>query len=279
MPLPEIVPPLPRSVTCARGLAPSASLDWLRAGWRDLVDVAPLASLVYGLLVFALSVVIIGGLVTLGADYVLMPALGGFMVVGPALAAGLYEKSRRVRAGEPVTLRAMVSVRARSPGQILFVGVILVLFALFWMRAAVLLYAMFFGFQPFEGFAGTLPMLFGTGRGLALLFVGSAFGALFAAFGFAISAFSIPMLLDERTDAFSAMGASMVLAWSNLPVVLAWGAIVMALFAASLVTGLVGLVVTFPLLGHATWHAYRAVRPVPGEAVLGPAIADGRMPG
>ena len=85
-------------------------------------------------------------------------------------------------------------------------------------------------------------------------------GGLFAAFSFAISAFSIPMLLDERLDAFTAMGTSMALVWNNLPVMLTWGAIVLVLFLLGLVTGMLGLIVVFPLLGHATWHAYKAIR-------------------
>ena len=67
------------------------------------------------------------------------------------------------------------------------------------------------------------------------------------------------MLLDERRDALTAMGTSMALFWNNLPVMLTWGAIVLGLFLVSLATGLVGLIVVFPLLGHGTWHAYRAI--------------------
>jgi uncharacterized membrane protein len=93
-----------------------------------------------------------------------------------------------------------------------------------------------------------------------MLLVGSVAGGLFAAFSFAISSFAIPMLLDERVDAFTAMGTSISLVWNNLPVMLAWGAIVLGLFLLSVVTGLLGLIVVFPLLGHATWHSYRAIR-------------------
>ncbi|HEY2875794.1 MAG TPA: hypothetical protein VGJ56_28005, partial [Reyranella sp.] len=84
---------------------------------------------------------------------------------------------------------------------------------------------------------------------------------LFAAFSFAISAFSIPMLLDQSTDAFTAMGSSMALVWTNLRVLLIWAFIVLALFLLSLATCMLGLLVIFPLLGHASWHAYRAVQP------------------
>ena len=149
---------------------------------------------------------------------------------------------------------------AASGGQLWFTGVLLCLLMLLWMRAAVILYALFFGLLPFPGLDQVMAILFTTPNGWALLVVGSIVGALFAAFSFAISVFAVPMLLDERTDALTAMGTSMALVWNNLPVMLAWGAIVLALFLLSLATGLLGLIVVFPLLGHGTWHAYRAIR-------------------
>jgi uncharacterized membrane protein len=131
---------------------------------------------------------------------------------------------------------------------------------LLWMRAAVIIYALFFGLRPFPGLDHIVPMLFTTPVGWAMLLVGGAVGGLFAAFSFAISAFSIPMLLSERIDAFTAMGMSTALVWNNLPVMLVWGAIVLVLFLACLATGLLGLIVVFPVLGHGTWHAYRTMR-------------------
>ena len=92
-----------------------------------------------------------------------------------------------------------------------------------------------------------------------MLVVGTAIGALFAAFSFAISAFSIPMMLNERVDALTAMGKSTALVWYNLPVMFTWGTIVLALVFVGLVTGLAGLIIVFPVVGHGTWHAYRAI--------------------
>ena len=112
----------------------------------------------------------------------------------------------------------------------------------------------------FPGLDHIVGMLFTTPIGWSMLVVGTLVGGLFAAFSFAISAFSIPMLLNERLDAFTAMGTSMALVWNNLPVMLIWGAIVLGLVVASLVPGMLGLIVAFPLLGHATWHAYKAIR-------------------
>jgi uncharacterized membrane protein len=234
------------------------SFQWLAAGWRDLLT-KPAPSLIYGFVVFAVSAIIVVGLFAFDLDYILLPAFAGFMVVGPVLAIGLYEKSRRLAAGIPITLGSMLRPHAVSMGQILLTGVLLCLLMLLWMRAAVILYALFFGLLPFPGLAQIAHVLFTTPTGWALLIVGTAVGALFAAFSFAIAAFSIPMLLEKRIDALTAMGTSMALVWNNLPVMLTWGTIVLALFLLSIATGLLGLIIAFPLLGHGTWHAYRAV--------------------
>lgn len=258
--LPPIVPPIGATrMDWRRDVRPSAAFSWLAAGWKDFT-IRPGLSLAYGALVFVISVLTVGGLFLFGYDYVLFPALSGFLVLGPLIATGLYEKSRRLVQGLPLTLSGMMFVKARSGGQILFVGVLLCLLMLLWMRAAVLLYALFFGLLPFPGLNEVVGILITTSRGWALLIVGSLVGGLFAAFALAISVFGVPMLLAERTDALTAMGQSMALVWHNRPVMLTWGAIVVGLFVLSVMTALIGLIVVFPVLGHATWHAYAAMR-------------------
>lgn len=242
-----------------RNLPAGTASAWLKAGWRDFLN-QPGPSLAYGIAVFAVSLAIVWGLYRLGYDYILFPALAGFMVVGPLVAVGLYEKSRAIANGEPVSLARMIFVRPRSGAQIWFTGAILCGLMLLWMRAAVLIYALFFGLTPFPGLDHVAHMLFTTWTGWAMLLVGSVVGGLFAAFSFAISTFSIPMLLNEDVDAFTAMGTSISLVWNNLPVMIAWGVIVLALFLLSVATALVGLIIVFPVLGHATWHAYKAMR-------------------
>lgn len=257
--IPPIVPALPKAIDRNRHLPVSAAFNWLGAGWRDLLT-NPGMSLIYGLGICALSALTVWGMFLIGWDHVLFPALAGFLVIGPALATGTYEKSRRLAAGEKPSLATMLSPGRGTGYHILFVGTILLMLALLWMRAAVLLYALFWGWKPFPGLDQIVQTLLTDPYGWALLIVGTFVGGLFAALAFAISAFSIPMLLDRKLDAFTAMGLSMSYTWHNLPVMLMWGVIVMTLTLVGVVTAFAGFIIIFPLLGHATWHAYMAVR-------------------
>lgn len=255
--IPPYEPAAPRLVDHDRHLSASAPMAWLAAGWRDLWN-HPFPSLAYGLGITLLSWTLIWAMFAIDWAQILFPALAGFLVVGPLLATGLYEKSRRLAAGEKISLAAMIFPRGGM--HLFFVGAVLMTLMLVWVRAAVLLYALFFGWRPFPGFDQVPDMLLTTSPGIAMLLVGTAVGGLFAAFSFAIGAFSIPMVLDRRLDAFSAMGMSLSLVANNMPATLIWAALVVGLVLLGLATGLVGLIVIFPLLGHATWHAYLAVR-------------------
>ncbi len=255
--IPPYEPAAPRLVDHNRHLSASAPLAWLAAGWRDLWN-QPLTSLTYGLGITLVSWGIIYLMFSFGWAQILFPALAGFLVVGPLLATGLYVKSHRLGSGEKVSFGAMLFPRGGK--HLFFVGAVLMTLMLVWVRAAVLLYALFFGWRPFPGFDQIIQTLLTTPEGLWLLVVGTAVGGLFAAFSFAIGAFSIPLVLDRKCDAFSAMGLSLSLVTANMPATLVWAALVVGLVTISLLTGLIGLIIVFPLLGHATWHGYLAVR-------------------
>ncbi|MEI2806117.1 DUF2189 domain-containing protein [Albidovulum sp.] len=257
-PLPTLRPPSRPDPAFARHLPARAALGWLARGWADLAaDPGP--SLAYGGFLAALSWAVLYALHAAGLLYLALPAVSGFLIVGPFLAIGLYEKSRRRAAGAPATLRDMLALRPGSGGQLAYAGLFLGLLVLFWLRAADLLYALFFGLTPFPGAEDALTNVLTTPRGWTLIATGTLVGGLFAAFAFAVSVFSIPMLVSTRRDALTAMGMSFAMTVQNLRPMLAWGAIVTLGLALSALTGLVGLVVVFPVLGHGTWHAWRAV--------------------
>lgn len=257
-PLPTVRSPERPASPYARDLPASAALGWLKGGWRDL-RAAPWSSLAYGLFLTVVSYAVLWALYASRLLYLALPAISGFLIIGPFLAIGLYEKSRRQAAGETVTLGEMLAFRPASGAQLAYAGLLLGLLILFWLRAADLLYALFFGLTPFPGAGDALINALTTLRGWSLIVTGTLVGGLFAAFAFAISVLSVPMLVSRGTDALTAMGMSFAMTVQNMRPLIAWGVIVAVGLALSLLTGLLGLIVIFPVLGHGTWRAYTAI--------------------
>ncbi|MGX1501235.1 DUF2189 domain-containing protein [Roseibium aggregatum] len=257
-PLPALREPVRPASSLSRHLPATTALHWLLSGWNDLVA-APWSSLTYGLFLTLISYALLWVLQATNLLYLILPSLSGFLIVGPFFAIGLYEKSRRRSKGEAVTLSDMLTLSPASKGQLAYAGLLLGLLVLFWLRAADLLYALFFGLKPFPGAYDALINVFTTSRGWALIATGLLVGGLFATLAFAISVFSIPMLVSRKTDALTAMGLSLAMTVQNLAPMLTWGAIVTAGLIIATLTGLTGLVVVFPVLGHGSWHAYRAI--------------------
>lgn len=247
-----------RDPALQRDLPALEGLQWLALGWRDFWR-GPLTSISYGVGVLLLSAAFVWTLIEFGRDYILFPSLAGFLIVAPFLAIGLYAKSRALGEGRTVGVVSMLRTRPKAGAQVFFAGLLLSLLMLLWTRAAVLLWALFFGVTAFPGLDNVVGTLVGSAYGWTMIAVGTAIGGLFAAFAFSISVFAVPMMLDRRVDALTAMGTSMKLVWNNLPVMVAWGAMVTLLFVVCIATGLLGMIVIFPLLGHATWYAYVAV--------------------
>ena len=241
-----------------RTLRPDAPWEWLAAGWRDLWS-APTIGLCYGLVFSLIGLAIFVGLFTLEMTALVVALAAGFMLLGPMLAVGLYEASRRLETGEPVTFASTALVSTRSPVQLAFIGIVLMGALLIWIRVATLLFALFFGvsgWPPLEEFVTTL--LF-TWQGLALLVTGTVVGGAIAFAIFAVAAISVPMLMSREVDAVTAILTSVQAVLQNFLPMLLWAWLIAILTAFGLATGLLGLIVTFPLIGHATWHAYRGL--------------------
>lgn len=230
---------------------------WIAAGWRDMWAM-PGISLAYGAVFSLISVSLAYALFASGLSSLVLALSAGFMLVGPLLAVGLYEASRRLEANEPVRLGDVLFVDTASPAQLAFLGGLLMLVLLGWMRIASLLFALFFGLDGFPPLADFLPTLMFTAHGLGLVVVGTSVGALIAFFVFAISALSVPLLMDREMDAVSAMLASVRVVRQNPGPMLLWAWIIALVTAVGMVTFFVGMIVAFPVVGHATWHAYRS---------------------
>jgi uncharacterized membrane protein len=239
----------------------NAELDdpwkWLMAGIED-VKRAPLWSLGYGLFFVLVGV---GGSVWLwdaGLESLVPVLAGGFALVGPMLAVGLYEISRRLESGEPLNMRDVVFVKTAEPLQLAYMGFALLFMYFVWIRVAMLLYAGFLhlDYTPLDEFS---QFLLGTGQGLAFLAIGTAVGAVFAVIVFAATALSVPMLMDRHVDVVSAIAASVRSVTHNPKPMLLWAWLIALLIAFGFATLFVGLIVVFPVIGHATWHAYRSL--------------------
>jgi uncharacterized membrane protein len=231
---------------------------WLEAGWADLRTI-PAVSLGYGcaFLIFSFT---LAGLLFLAGYSALLPVFGaGFLLIGPLLAVGLYEASRKIEAGEKVRLADVVFVSSRNLSQLALVGAILAGAFIVWLRIAGWIFALFYGpvgIPPLSEFA---PMLLLSPRGLAMLAIGTAVGGLIAFAVFAISAISVPLLLARDIDTVTAVLTSIRAVRENFWTMLLWGWIVALFTALGIATWFLGLAVIFPLLGHATWHAQRAL--------------------
>jgi len=232
--------------------------SWLALGWRDLWTV-PHISLTYGAAFAVIAFLLVFGLTQFGWQSLIIALAGGFLLLGPMLGVGLYEASRRIEQGEPVTFYDVALVGVRSPGQLAFMGVLLLIAFLVWIEIALLLFMLFFGggaIPPAEQFVSTL--LF-TGRGLGLLIVGTIAGALLATTVFAVSAVSVPLLMVRDIDVVTAVATSIRALMKNQKAMLLWAILIAAVMACGVAVAFVGLVIAFPLIGHATWHAFRAL--------------------
>lgn len=235
---------------------------WLAAGWRDTWR-NPLLSLGYGAAFVVIGLVFTLGFWFAGLESVVPAVAAGFALVGPILAIGLYEMSRRYERGEHVTFADVKAVRPAAPVQLAYLAFALMFVYLVWLRLATLNYALF-TYGDYTPWAEFVRFALTTPAGLAMIVVGTAIGAALALTVFAISAVSAPILLRHDVDVFTAMAISVRLVLKHSGPMLLWAWLIAVMIAVGLATLFLGLVVVFPLLGHATWHAYRTV--IAGEA-------------
>lgn len=235
-----------------RPLRADDPLRWLGRGWADFVR-APGIGLFYGACFAVMGWILLWTYRAAPAWVLALSA--GFLLMGPFLCLGLYDASRKLERGDKPDLRdSLLAWQSRTGTMAIFGGVLLIL-EMLWGRASLVVFAVSFdGMPDFKG--SLLALLDPENLGFIVAYLGV--GAVFAGLIFAISVVSIPMILDRAVDAVSAGLTSLRLCLTQPWVMLIWGALITVLVALAMLPGFLGLLIVGPVLGHASWHAYRA---------------------
>jgi uncharacterized membrane protein len=241
-----------------RRIAAADIAEALSAGLRDF-QALPLYGLAFGALYAGGGILIVLCLTAFGMVYLAYPLAAGFAMLGPFVATGLYEVSRRREAGQAVSIGGVwASVRAR--GEIGWMAFVTLFVFVIWMYQVRLLIALLLGLNAsFSSLREFITVVLTTNEGLLFLAIGNAVGAALSLVLFSLTVVSFPLLLDRDVDFVTAMVTSVrAVVTSPLPMI-GWAAVIVILLAVSAVPWFLGLLVTLPVLGHATWHLYRRI--------------------
>jgi uncharacterized membrane protein len=233
-----------------RRLEAARPLVWLRQGWDDLAR-AGWASLAHGAFVSALGICLL--LLAWRAPFMVPAYLGGFLLVAPFAAIGLYALSRQLDQDQVVDGHAALHAWRDNAGSVALFGLMLAVALIFWERTTAVLFALLYTGNAGD-VAGVLAALVRE-PALGLSFFGA--GSLLAAIVFALGVVTVPMMLDKPVDVITAAMTSLRCCTKNPAAMFVWAALIAGITALGFASGMLGLIVVFPLLGHASWHAYR----------------------
>ena len=226
---------------------------WLTKGWQDIND-HPMVSLAHGLIVSALILATL--LLTSINIYVAAVMISGFMLIGPIMAAGLCEISRRNERGEAVDFDESLEGLRHCQSSLNHLAGILLGFSVLWFIISSMVLFLTIGdlAPPLEQLVWGDFLSVVTPTQLLLY---TLVGGLLASIVFVVSVVSVPAIIENDLTATDAMIVSFQVTLSNLVTMIIWSSLIVALTAIGFATFLVGMIVIYPLLGHATWHAYR----------------------
>jgi len=228
----------------------------LKAGLKDFIR-APWFGLFFGGIYAGGGLLILASLNVFNMPWMILPIAIGFPLIGPFVAVGLYEVSRRLATGQALRWSEVLLVifrqRERQLGWMAFV--VLFIFWI-WIYQVRLLVALFLGFKSFSGIGAFVEIVTTTPEGLGFLGVGTLIGALLAFILFSATVIAMPLLLDRDLDFISAMIVSFKTVFKSPVAMLGWGVTVTVLAVLAMLPAFIGLMVVLPVLGHATWHVY-----------------------
>lgn len=227
-------------------------LRWLALGTQDFAR-APAIGVFYG----ACFVVMGWALLQVyeNAPAYVLALSAGFLLMGPFLCMGLYRVSQRLENGEKPDFGDSLLAWDTRTGQLAIFGFVLLVLEMLWGRAALVVFAVSFDGMP--DLRGSLLALLDPAN-ISFIVAYVAVGGVFAGLIYAVSVISIPMILDRQTDAITAGLTSLRLVLTQPAVMIWWGIVITTLVVLALLPWFVGLLAVGPVLGHASWHAYRA---------------------
>jgi uncharacterized membrane protein len=251
-----------------RQISATDVVEALAKGLRDFQAV-PIYGLFFGALYAAGGILIMLSVTAFGMSYLAYPLAAGFALIGPFIAIGLYEVSRRREAGLPLSMLHIWRTM-KNRGEIGWMAFVTVFIFIVWMYQVRLLIALLLGLNvSFSSLQQFITVVLTTNEGLIFLIVGNAVGAVLALVLFSLTVVSFPLLLDRDVDFITAMITSVrAVVTSPIPM-LGWGVAIVMVLMISASPLFLGLIITLPVLGHATWHLFRRiVEPIDQPAQL-----------
>jgi uncharacterized membrane protein len=247
-----------RSDPVVRQISAADVAEALGQGVRDFQAV-PLYGLAFGGVYALGGLMIVLSVTALGLVYLAYPLAAGFALLGPFVAIGLYEVSRRRELGQVATLRDIWSVMT-SRSEIGWMAFVTLFVFIIWMYQVRFLMALFLGLNAsFSSIQQFITVVLTTNEGLLFLMVGNVIGAVLSLILFSLTVVSFPLLLDRDVDFVTAMITSVRAVVTSPVAMIGWAAVIVVLLIVSAMPFFLGLLVTLPVLGHATWHLYRRI--------------------
>ncbi|NVJ91319.1 MAG: DUF2189 domain-containing protein [Methylocystaceae bacterium] len=228
---------------------------WLAKGWAD-TKAAKGVSVLYAALFLLVGIFISFGFYHLELPYLILPSISGFLLVGPAMAIGFYEGSLRRQQNQEFHLWHAIFGFRRNTYSLMGIGIAQVFLFMVWIRLSFTLFAIAFpGVMPEWGPIFERAMSW---EGVHFAFMITVLGAVFATIIFVTGAFSLPLMVDRKTVLIPSMLTSAYAVFLNINVMILWAFMIVVIMFLGLLSG-IGLIIAFPLIGHATWHAYQQV--------------------
>lgn len=249
---------LSRQIITINTLDMSSPGKWLKAGWND-IKATPVASLSYGTLFAAIGMLLVYAYSS--SSHLVFAITTGFLLLGPFLAVGLYAISRNsqdlVKCETKMSFLRGIKSGCGNPDCIAMYALLLGIITVAWVRLSAILAAMFFNSALLTSHDMSVMELLYSENSIGFLTLYIAVGAVIALFVFSISAISIPMIMDKEMDCITTSITSFKAVMKNKMPMLYWAALIVLFTGIGMATLGIGLIITMPLIGHATWHAYR----------------------